>query len=244
MKNKKLIAVVFGAIASVSSVHSTAALLVNGDTIALSGTTTAMQPELAALVENDNILYESISPSMNPLFQVGVDVQNRAARSFLTDNIIMMPRIRPVLNNTSGNFLIDKVVMSGFTDFVLDVDYRTDGLGDRGPNSVTRSVDGDQLSFDFLFPLNVPNLAPNPIEQSYFFSILTNTNAYSNTGTMSIFGRHLDYPGETFEFFYTGIAVPAPQRVSAPGVAFMFLLFFGYIVSSQIQARNRRISVQ
>lgn len=69
----------------------------------------------------------------------------------------------------------------------------------------------------------LPNLFPNPIEESYFFSIDSNATAFTNTGSMSIFGRNLSYPGQTFEFTYTGIAVPTTAQVPVPSLLVMFV---------------------
>ncbi len=226
MNKSMLISVVICSIATLTPANSSAALLASGDTIALAGTTVAMQPELAGTVILDSSIYDSVAPSGNNVFQVGIEVTNRVVRSTLDGSLIFAPRIVPTLNNTGGNFLIDRVVTDGFTDFTLDVNYRSDGLGDRGPNNASRSVSGDQLSFDFLFPLVVSNLFENPQEQSYFFSIHANATAYANTGSMSIFGRHLNYPGETFEFNYTGLAVPivASAQVAEPIIRTLFFI--------------------
>lgn len=223
MKRAILIGIGMVILGAMPAKQSSAALLAAGDSVALSGTTTIAQPELAGLVIYDDLLLDSIAPSGNDLFPMGISVQNRVIQSTLNGNLIFAPRIIPSFNLTTGNFLVEQVVFSGFTDFVLDVNYKTDGLGDRGPNTASRSIDGDQLTFDFLFPLVLPNLFPNPIEESYFFSIDSNATAYTNTGSMSIFGRHLDYVGQTFEFTYTGIAVPITAQVSVPGLSAMFL---------------------
>lgn len=240
--NKSMLIIFTAMLASnLASIQAQAAILVSGETVALSGTTAAAQPELAGTIVNDNILFDSVAPSGNDFFVVGVDAQNRVVESNTEETLIFAPRIISVFNNTGGNFLIDSVVLDGFSDFLLDVDYRTDGLGDKGPNMASRSVSGDILTFDFLFPLVVSNLAGNPQEDSYFFSIKTNATAFSNTGNMRIFGRHLDYPGETFALNYTGIAVPiiAPVSASTPSVFMIFLLIAGWLATSP-RALNRQ----
>ncbi|MDU0354418.1 hypothetical protein RS130_11180 [Paraglaciecola aquimarina] len=214
------------------------------ESISLSGTTFALQPELVGLVLQDDSIDDIIFPSGGGFFGVGVSVTNRVIRSDLDSSVIFAPRIVPFLNNTGANFLIDRVVMDGYTDFLLDVNYRTDGLGDRGPTAAGRSADGNELSFDFLFPLAISNLFPNPQEQSYFFSIKSDANAYVNTGSMRIFGRHLDYPDETFELNYSGLAVPAIGGISAiaepEGV--IYLAFIVSLVASSRARRKKLIS--
>lgn len=230
MNKAMLISIGLGLIGLITTFESEAALLVSGDTIAVTGTTAAAQPELAGTVINDNLINGFVSPSGNQNFGVRIEVQNRVVQSDLSGNLIFAPRIIPNLNNSSGNFLVDSVIMSGFSSFMLDVNFRTDGLGDRGPNMASRSADGDILSFEFLFPLVVGNLVGTPQEQSYFFSLSSNATAYANTGRMQIFGRHLDYPGETFTLSYSGIAVPVLRQVPAPLVFVMFLTCFGFLI--------------
>lgn len=232
MNKSIVIGILMSCVVALIPVKSNAILLNAGDTAFLPGTTAAMEPELAGVVISDNSIYDSIVPGGNNLFQVGIDVTNRVTRSNVNNSLIFAPRLVPTLNNTTGNFLVDQVVIAGFSDFVLDVNYRSDGLGDRGPNTATRSADGNELSFDFLFPLSVANLFANPQEQSYFLSINSNATAYTNTGSMSIFGRHIDYPGETFEFTYAGLAVPVnePVAVSEPPLTALFVIFLSCLM--------------
>ncbi|WP_339771602.1 hypothetical protein [uncultured Paraglaciecola sp.] len=225
MTKPMLIGILLGSALALTPIKSNGALLISGNTIDLLGTTAIMQPELAGAVIHDEAIYDSVTPSGNDLFQVGVNIQNRVSRSDTDGNLIFAPRIISSLNNTSGNFLIDRAVISGFSDFELDVNYRTDGVGDKGPNSASRSFDGNQLSFDFLSPLVISNLFENPQQDSYFLSISSNATAFANTGSMSIFGRHLDYPDEVFEFNFAGIAVPTDMAIHVPEPAlFTFLL--------------------
>ena len=154
MTKPMLIGILLGSALALTPIKSNGALLISGNTIDLLGTTAIMQPELAGAVIHDEAIYDSVTPSGNDLFQVGVNIQNRVSRSDTDGNLIFAPRIISSLNNTSGNFLIDRAVISGFSDFELDVNYRTDGVGDKGPNSASRSFDGNQLSFDFLSPLS------------------------------------------------------------------------------------------
>lgn len=231
MNKTMLIGILLCTLSTVTSNQSHASLLVSGDSIDLSGTTAMLQPELVGSVIQDETLYDSVSPSGNEFFVVGIQVQNRVVRSSLDGSLIFAPRIISNLNNTGGNFLVDRAVINGFSDYTLDVDYRTDGQGDRGPNTASRSLDADQLTFDFLFPLVVSNLFQNPQEDSYFMSINSDAFAFANTGTMSIFGRHLDYPDEVFELNYTGIAVPTEGgvQVPAPAMASLILSCFAFL---------------
>ncbi|MDT0596486.1 hypothetical protein [Glaciecola petra] len=224
-KMMTLISLIFLGFAASQSAQAT--LLLAGETIDVTATTFAEQPRLGGSVLHDEIIDDFAIIGGNPFFQVGVAVQNRVVRSTMTGELIFSPRIISLFNNTSGNFLIDSATIFGYSDFSLDVNYRTDGLGDRGPNQASRSADGDTLNFNFFTPLVVSNLFPNPQEDSYFFSLYSNATSYSLDGRMIIRGRHLDYPGESFTLSYANIAIPTIAQVSSPAI---FVLFFCALV--------------
>lgn len=193
-----------------------------GETVFLSGTTAADRPELAGLVLQDTQLGRfDLIP--HEFYASGYYVQNRVVRSDISGNMIFAPRLRDSNNITGGNTQIDRVDISGFGDFTTDVNYRTDGVGERGPSWVTRSADGDTLSFVFGFPLFTSNLTHETHEDSFFFSILTNATSYKNTGTATFYGRNSDYPDDTLTAWLDGIAVPALTPVPLPAPALLLL---------------------
>jgi len=70
----------------------------------------------------------------------------------------------------------------------------------------------------------VMNEGPAGARQSHFLRIKTNATHFENTGRAIIFGRHIDYPGQTFRPDYSGLAVPTVAPVPLPA---SILLMFG-----------------
>ncbi|MEM7472577.1 MAG: hypothetical protein AAF340_14605 [Pseudomonadota bacterium] len=217
-----------GTITLAASMAQSATLTAGGSTF-VTGTTSAADSDLAGVFRNDDILTTPLLrvPDPSSIFFVGFDIQNRVTQSDTQGTMIFGPRIRFVANVSAGNFLIDSLRLFGYGDFATDVAYRTDGLGDRGPTSANRSADGDTLNFDFGFPIVVGNLVGSVTEESHFLSIKTDATHFENTGRASIFGRHVDYPGQTFRLDYEGLAVPTVAPVPVPASALLMLGWFG-----------------
>ena len=215
MKHSSIRKFAFGAVLACLPVVAVAATLSPGGMIMVPGTTVAAQPVLGGTVINDDVQTQFID-IVSPFFAIGTDVQNRVVRSSTDGTLIFAPRILTVFNNTGANFLVDRMVLTGFGDFAVDAAYRTDGLGDRGPTNASRSADGNTMTFDYGFPLIGSNLAPNPQESSYFLSLNTAATAFTLEGRISIFARQLDHPGETYRFDFGNIAVPAVAAVPLP----------------------------
>lgn len=211
---------------SISPANAT--LLMAGDSELLSGTTLIAEPDLAGS-ELLNDTQSDLQYTFFPSNFFGGTARNRVVRSTNTGNLIFTPRFESPFNITFNDFLVDRIELFGFGDFTTDVNYRTDSLGDRGPNMATRSADGDSLTFDFLFPLVVGNLAAEPHETSRFLSIETNANHYNLNGRMLVHGRHPELVSGTFTLSYLNIAVPTNiNQVSEPN--FGLLLFAGLLL--------------
>lgn len=221
--------VILGVTIAVSPTLSSTVPLLAGGSVALPGTTVAVEPYLAGAVVNDNVLTNFIDVAPVSIFAIGTQVQNRVVRSDADGTLIFAPRLMTTFNNTGGNFLVDNMTLFGFGDYAVDVNYRTDGSGDRGPTSANRSADGQDLSFDFGFPLVGANLFANPQEDSFFLSLNTEETAFALTGRISVFARHVNYPGDTFRFDFGGIAVPAPATLSLPSTLSLVLGALGLI---------------
>lgn len=196
------------------------------DTVFLPGTTAFAEPDLAGFVINDNLIVDTMHVNDTPFGLIGTSVQNRVVLSSTDGTLIFGPRLLTATNITFAPFLIDRVELYNFGGFDVDVNYRTDGLGDRGPTQASRSADGDTLSFDFGFPLVGGNLSQTQ-EDSYFFSLNTDATAFSLDGRMAVFARHIDRPGETLRFDFGNIAVPSPVPLPGSLVLFMSALGFG-----------------
>jgi hypothetical protein len=125
-----------------------ATVLAPGGAIALTGTTSAAQPELGGTVIVDDLIpYQIFGGGVgNPLLYEG-NLQARIARSDLTDNLIFEYRLREPTNGLNG--IMSTLAANDFAGWSTDVEYRTDGLGDKEPTRATRSADGSDVTFIF-----------------------------------------------------------------------------------------------
>jgi len=195
-------------------------------------------PENSGIIQNDNIIDWVYDPTPALQFNnVGGEVQNRVIEN-ANGNKVFMPRIRETFNIDGGTLVISAFRLTGYAGFDVDVDYRTDGLGDKGFTSVSRSLDGDMMTFRFDDPLYVDSLTPPGRQQeSYFSAIVTDATEYDMSGTMTILGYVLpnngaDMPDPTadlFEVTLSGIvapkvaAVPIPAPIAMLGTALVGL---------------------
>jgi hypothetical protein len=152
-----------------------ATVLAPGGAIALTGTTSAAQPELGGTVIVDDLIpYQIFGGGVgNPLLYEG-NLQARIARSDLTDNLIFEYRLREPTNGLNG--IMSTLAANDFAGWSTDVEYRTDGLGDKEPTRATRSADGSDVTFIFGNSLFSS-------EESLFMHILTNAKAYTTGQT-------------------------------------------------------------
>lgn len=218
-----------------------AATLDPGGMIVMPGSTAASNPELAGTVLNDNLLSTSLSyvPDGQQTLFAYFKVQNRVTRSALDDTMIFGPRILLGANVTAGNLLVDRVEISGFGSYAIDASYRTDGLGDRGPTSATRSADGNVLDFAFNFPLTISNLFQGTHEESFFLSLKTDARAFENTGRLSIFARAAGDEFNTYRFDVGDVAVPIDPPSPVPLPASAVLMLAGLALLARFRTARR-----
>lgn len=185
----------------------------------LFGTTNAAEGgALGGVVQNDNLIDFVLDDYL------AGSVQNRVVEADVDGTLIFAPRIRDLVS------LIPALEFSVITGFSLTgyggaetlIEYRLDGLGSDGPESVSRSVDGDTLTFRFDRP------ALDLTEESYFLSIDTDATAYSLTGTMTIFGRRdAGTAGVVDSVTIGGLAVPQSEMPVVPVAASAWMLLAG-----------------
>lgn len=208
-----------------STLPALAAPLGNGDVIFPTGTTFA-DPVHGGIqiVINDNLLNFRLDPTpASPLTDVGGAVQNRVTRNS-GGTLNFAPRIRDTFNIDGGTFAITAFRLQGFGNANLDVDFRTDGAGDKGFTSVSRSVDGDLMTFRYDDPLLIDAIAPGRQEESLFPSIVSDATNFSLTGRMTVFGYLVNTPfgapptqaSDLISVSFGGLAVPvAPVPLPA-----------------------------
>lgn len=195
-----------------------ATVVVPGSLGNLIGTTVAAEPDLAGVVVNDNLV--SFSFPATALTDASGSVQNRVVESHNLGTLIFAPRIRGTSNSGLGDFQILGFSLDGYAGWETDIEFRTDGLGDVGPDYVTRSADGDTLTF--LYDSSDPIDMFSGIfgETSLFPTILTDAPSFSLSGTMTIFGIDVSDPTTILAVTLNGIAIPQAIPVPAPLVLF------------------------
>ncbi|WP_299785091.1 hypothetical protein [uncultured Marivita sp.] len=219
------------AILSASAVG--AATLAPGDSILVTGTTAAANPELAGVVIQDTIVSTpNVGVPDLPFLFARFEVQNRVVRSAVDGTMVFMPRILFGANVTAGNLLVDRVEMFGLGNFAIDANYLTDAPGDRGPTTASRSADGETLDFGFGFPLVINNLFSGVREESYPIALKTDATAFENSGQISIFARAQGDDFNTYRFDVSGIAVPV---VPLPSPLLMLLSGLGLMVGLRLK---------
>lgn len=186
-----------------------AAILSPGGVEGLSGTTVAATPVLAGTVQDDPLRPFAIG------FGGGIGLtgylQDRVSLSNDLGTLVFSPRIRDTMG-VAGTVPLEilSISLTGYAGYSTDIEYRTDGLGDAGPDSVSRSADGDTLNFRYTAS---PLLPP---DESLFISILTDATEFAPVGTALIVARTGPTSGP-FAVTLHGINVPVPE----PSTAFL-----------------------
>jgi hypothetical protein len=207
---------------------ATAAPLLPGGVIFPAGDTTVTAPNTNGVVQNDNLI--SFSFGISHLFDVGGDVQNRVVESSSLGTMVFAPRIRDTFNIAFPSFEIFGFRLDGYAGWDTDVGYRTDGLGDKGPTSVSRSADGDLLTFRYGDPLLISGIAPGPQQESLFPYIVTDAPSYELTGSMTILGRNSAAEDDSiYSVKLTGLAVPTAGPATVPEPSALLLLGSGLL---------------
>jgi len=172
----------------------------------LSGTTFAANPDLWGVVIRDHLIPFQINYNLGNILITG-NVQDRVVRSGNTGELIFAPRLRD-LNIPGGVAWIEGFSMLGFNGFSTDLDYRTDGLGDIGPDSVDRSVSGDLFDYRYSPSLIVPP------DEGYFLSVFTNTNNFDLSGTFIITAGN-DFGASAFRTRLLDVSAPSTVLIKS-----------------------------
>jgi hypothetical protein len=148
----------------------------------LSGTTSAANPNLAGVVQSDPLVPFEIVDDAGAVLVRG-NLQDRVVRSNATGTLVFAPRLRD-LEAPSGPAEVIVLRVTGHDGVSTDVEYRTDGLGDIGPGSVSRSAGaGDVLTFRYA-PASIA-----PPDESLFISIFTDAEHFARSGSTTIVAR-------------------------------------------------------
>lgn len=158
---------------------SYAASVVPGATINLSGTTYNDNNDLGGSSEKSTLVPFEIKDGSGTVVLKG-NYMDDVTLSTNTGKLIFAPRLTG-LSSPNGASWVTALQVTGYTGVATDIEYRTDGSGDVGANSVTRSATaGDEL----LFTYN-PNVITPP-QNGYFINILTDVMSYCLNGSITI----------------------------------------------------------
>jgi hypothetical protein len=158
--------------------QSRAVNLLVGQIVALNGTTSAARPELAGVVLQDNLIPFTITDASNTVVFQGT-VQDRVVRSNVTGALHFYFFIRDTDPTQSGSIVA--VSRTGFGTGSTDVDYRTDGLGDIGPDLALRIFGPGEVDFDFW-----DNPIPAGLESLFTF-VVTRATDFAQSGTLTLY---------------------------------------------------------
>jgi len=159
-----------------------AVMVAPGTVHPLAGTTAAADPNLAGVVQADPLIPFEIVDASGAVIIRG-NLQDRVVRSNSTGTMIFAPRLRE-LEAPSIRAEVIAMRVTGHGGAVEDIDYRTDGMGDVGPSTVSRSTGaGDVLTFRYDSPSIVPS------DESLFTSILTDAEHFTRQGSTTIIAR-------------------------------------------------------
>jgi len=147
-----------------------AVLLNPGDVKPLPGTTVAAEPQLAGIVEVDELLPFSFA---NGAGNISGTVQTRVVRSTFDNTVDFYWRI---FNNANSSDAISLFHVGDFNASAYDLNWRIDGLGDVAPPAGLRHIPPISNAFDFLFA----NLL-QPGTSSRLFFLDTDALSYERT---------------------------------------------------------------
>lgn len=213
--NKTLQAIVLGLSSLVSLPAMSVVLTGSGPgftDFALPGTTVAAQPDLAGLVIEDVLSNFSITGAGETLEGT---IQNRVVRG--DDGTLTFSwRIWPATGN--GDISAFRVI--GFEGFVLDANWRIDGLGVEAPGIARYFGDGSG-AVNFLFDDEVGvGIDPftNDPSTSVFFFLDTEATQYDMTGAFDLLCADTGCVSASYSTFAPAVPVPAAVWLFGSGL--------------------------
>lgn len=200
-----------------------AVVLPPGTTQPLPGTTVAADPQLAGVVEVDEIVPFSFAAYGGT---VSGDVQVRVVRSSVDGTVDFYWR---VFNDEESSGAIGSFRLGEFVTDVYDADWRIDGLGSVAPGSAHRFGG----AFDSFVNFNFGDLLA-PGETSRFFFLDTGATSYARNIIWDL--ANVDHTQISGLFSGYGPIATVPE----PGTATLMLLAFGALGAA---ARRKRQGV-
>lgn len=204
MKNSITTGLLLAGLLSTSSASAAITNILAGDSVGLSGITSAEDPSLAGVVAIDFVQDFSVGDPAGDLL-TGELVSRVVVRND-TGEIDFYWRLRDLDSETNR---ISSIVLSGFEGWDVGVEWRVDSVGDIGPAFATRTGDDDSIGYLFNSPfLHDPN-------ESKYFLARTSAMDFGLIGTARI---NL-ISGESVTLATFAPQVPTPGGVAILGIA-------------------------
>jgi hypothetical protein len=153
--------------------------LLPGGSVALTGTTLALTPQLKG--------YAMIDQAQKFTFKVGTktysgELQDQVVREDSTGHMDFYYRIIFQQEIQTGRLWVERTAYPGSDQggYTTDVNYRTDGDGIMGPTQAYRSSDGVSVTFNY----NGFMATPGSSGSSRWSFVATNATWYDNKGTI------------------------------------------------------------
>jgi len=173
-----------------------------GANVPLSGTTAIESPTTAGFVIRDELIPFEVRNPVDEVILTGI-LQDRVVRNSDGDTVFA-PRLRDLANPPGQFGWVIGVRVSGYSGVAVNAEYKLDGSGDVGPQSVTRTAGtGDQLFFSHGSALI------NPPDEQRFLTIVTDELEYSLAGRFEIFVSN-DFGGPVHSTLIENTAAPTP----------------------------------
>jgi len=186
-----------------------AVLLNPGDQLPLPGTTSLAEPQLAAVVIEDETIGFSF-PAAGGGDIIG-SVQQRVSRSEVDGTLDFYWR---VFNDANSAAPIGSFRVGDFVSPEYNANWRIDGLGDKGPDSAHRFDVPKESFVNFLFESSTAGAAPGllPGQSSTYFFLDTTATLYAKTATYDLTGTGIGPISDQFAAF-TPTTVPEPTAL-------------------------------
>lgn len=205
---------VVAALALLSASPAHAVLLGPGDLAVLPGTTSAAEPQLAGLIIVDENIPFSFLSTTGTIFGT---VQQRIVRSDLDGTLDFYWRVE---NNADSAEAIGSFRVGNFVSPEYNANYRTDGLGDVGPDSANRFSSPFESYVNFNFDMGL-----QPGESSYFMLLDTTATHFAPTAIFDVTNIGQTHISTLFDAYSpTETVVPEPASLVLLGMGTLGLL--------------------
>ena len=196
-----------------SAAPARAVLLTPGSTVALPGTTVAAEPQLAGVVQVDELIdFSFVGDDTGGL--ISGHVQQRVVLA--VDGTIDFYWRVFVDSESSG--ALGSFRFGDFFAPEYDADYRTDGLGTVAPTSATRfsGAFDSFVNFDFAGGLQ-------PGESSFFLLMDTTATTYAKTAIFDVTNVGQTHISGLFDAYSPAEVVPEPSTLALLGIGILGL---------------------